>query len=134
MNEKERLSYVKALLYIALADDTIEEGEEAYLDQIGMVYGLSQDELSQMKESIMNKTEDLETILVEITERSTKLTLLYDLLALCYANEDYSPIEKQGMKNICRIMGIEIEKLTELEAVMEEQVKLQKKIKTILER
>ena len=134
MDMKEKLSYVKALVYIALADDNIEKGEEQYLDQIGKLYGLSDDDLDEMKKDIVDKKESIEGILANLHERSTKLTLLYDLLALCYADDNYSIVEKQSMRNICEIMGIECEKLTELETVMEEQVALQKKINVILER
>lgn len=134
VNETEKLSYVKALIYIALADNTIEAGEVQYLDQIGKVYGLSDSCLDEMKKSILSKKENIEDILLGLTERSTKLMLLYDLIALCYADDNYSLVEKQGMENICNIMGIEDKKLSELEVVMEEQVMLQKKINMILER
>lgn len=134
MNEKEKVSYIKALVYIALENDTIEQSEEDYLEQMGKIYGLSEDNLSEIKNSVIHKMESLEEILAGLTERSLKLTLLYDLLALCYVDDNYSLIEKQGMRNICEIMGIESNKLEDLEAAMEEQYLLQKKINVILER
>lgn len=82
----------------------------------------------------MNREETIEEILSGIANRGTKLTLLYDFLAMCYANGNYSPIEKQGIRNICEIMGVEVSKLDELESEMEEQVALQAKINTLLER
>ena len=81
----------------------------------------------------MNREETIEEILSGIANRGTKLILLYDLLAMCYANGNYSPIEKQGIRNICEIMGVEVSKLDELESEMEEQVALQAKINTLLE-
>ena len=69
-----------------------------------------------------------------ITERSTKLTLLYELLALCYADNSYTLAERNSMKDICRIMGIEDSKFVELENVMYENLLLQKKINIILEK
>lgn len=134
MNENEKISYVKALVYIALADDTIEKGEEGYLEQIGALYGLSQEQMDEIKDSIINKSETIESILDNIKSREVKLTLLYDLLALCYADDNYSIVEKQGMQNICDIMQIEEEKLQEMENVMLEQIELQKKVNRILER
>ena len=134
MNENEKVNYVKALMYIALADDTIDEGEEGYLDQIGTLYGIGGVELRAIKSSLINKSEKIEDILATITNRSTQLTLIYDLLAICYADDQYSVIEKQGMQDICDIMHIEHEKLRALEAAMDEQVELQKKINTLLER
>ena len=134
MNEKEKMSYLKALVHIALADDTIEEGEEKYLNQIGDLYGLQESQISELKYSLLNKQESLEDILSEIQKRETKLMLLYDLLALCYTDNNYSIIEKQGMRNVCDILKIESGKLTEMEQVMQEQVELQEKINKILER
>lgn len=134
MNERERISYVKALVYIALADDTVEEGEDKYLEQIGNIYGISGDAIEGIKDSVKNKKESLNEVLSDITDRKIKLSLIYDLLAICYADDNYSVVEKQGMKNICEILDIEPEKLTQLENIMEEQLELQKKINIILER
>lgn len=127
MNERERISYVKALVYIALADDTVEEGEDKYLEQIGNIYGISGDAIEGIKDSVKNKKESLNEVLSDITDRKIKLSLIYDLLAICYADDNYSVVEKQGMKNICEILDIEPEKLTQLENIMEEQLELQKK-------
>ena len=134
MNERERISYVKALVYIALADDTVEEGEDKYLEQIGNIYGISGDAIEGIKDSVKNKKESLNEVLSDITDRKIKLSLIYDLLAICYADDNYSVVEKQGMKNICEILDIEPEKLTQLENIMEEQLELQKKINIILQR
>ena len=134
MSEKERVSYFKALMYIALADDTIEESEEKYLVQIGNLYGLSEEQISGIKERIIHKYESIEVVLSDITDRKLKLILLYDFLALCYADENYSIVEKAGMNKICAIMEIEKEKLDQMEELMNEQVVLQKKINLILER
>lgn len=134
MNEKERISYIKALIYIALADDSVEKGEEQYLDQIGALYGLAPEQMKEIKDSVISKSETIESIIENIERREVKLTLLYDLLALCYADDNYSIVEKQGMENICNIMQIEEEKLREMENVMLEQIELQKKVNRILER
>jgi uncharacterized tellurite resistance protein B-like protein len=134
MNEKEKVSYLKALMYIAAADDVVEESEEAYLDQLGQMYGLSDVSIAEIKQCILNREESIEEILSNITKREMKLTLLYDLLALCYADNNYSLVEKNGMRRICEIMGLEESKLQEMENLMAEQVELQKKINKALER
>lgn len=134
MNEKEKVSYLKALMYIALADDTIEESESQYLKQLGQIYGLTDSELSEIEKCIMNKEQSIEDVLTGITKKEHKLTLIYDLLALCYVDDNYSISEKSGMKNICSIMGVEEEKLYEFENLMEKQIELQKQINLALER
>ena len=134
MKTEEKISYLKVLFLTALADDTVDEGELQYFNNLGQLYGLSDEELSCIKETVLSKTESLEEIVAGITERSTKLTLLYDLLAVCYADNQYSVAEKNSLRSVCGLMGIETEKLDELEMVMEENVALQAKIATILER
>lgn len=134
MKQQEKVAYLKALIYIAIADDTIEEGERKYFKQLGTLYSLCEDDITEIEESVIERKESIEDILKEITERSTKLILLYELLALCYADNSYTLAEKNSMKDICRMMGIEDSKLIELENVMEENLLLQKKINIILER
>lgn len=134
MRNEERIPYIKTLMYIALADDTIEESEMQYFEQIANIYGLNDDEINSIKESVIERKENIEDILAGITERDTKLTLLYELLALCYVDDNYSIVEKQGMKKICQLMEIEATKLEELESVMIESKLLQEKINNILER
>lgn len=134
MNAKEKVSYVKALVSIATADERIEPEERQYFSQIGQLYGISDSEMEDIIDSVLNKKESIEEILSSIGERGTKLLLIYELLALCYADNKYSIAEKNGMKNICRILGIEDEKLAALEGALEESIKIQEKINTILER
>lgn len=134
MNEKERLSYVKALMYIALADDEIDASEQIYLDEVGKIYSLSKEALEEIKDCIVKKDESLESILSGIVIRQHKLSLVYNLLALCYADGHYSFIEQEGIKKICEILNIEEKRLQEFEAIMEEQVKLQERIHVLLER
>ena len=134
MLESEKLSYVKALVSIALTDETVTEEEATVLDQFGVIYGLTPEELTSLKNSVVNKTESLDELLSNLSERSTKLMLLYDLLAICYADGQYSAIERQGLKNICDTMGIERSKFEAMEGVFEEQIMLQAKIDEILER
>lgn len=134
MNPKEKISYLKAFLFIALADDTVDDDELAYFNRIGEMYGLSSDEIQEIKSSVVEKRESLEDIVSGITERSTKLSLIYELMALCYVDGKYSLAEQNGLIDICNLLGVEKEKLKELEEVMEENVALQKKINVILER
>ena len=134
MNEKERVSYVKALVYIALDDNTIEEGEQKHLNQICTLYGLNDSELLEIQDCVVNKKESLEKILSGITNRQMKLNLLFDLLALCYADNNYSILERQGMEKICTMLKVEDSKLAQMEQLMEEQVEFQKKVNQVLER
>lgn len=134
MEHTEKIAYLKALIYIATADDTIDESEREKFSQLGHIYGLNEDEINSIADSVINKTETLEEILGNISTRQTKLLLVYDLLAICYADGCYSLAEKNAMRSIVNMFHIEEEKLTALEEVIEESTVLNKKLETILEK
>ena len=134
MEHTEKIANLKALIYIATADDTIDESEREKFSQLGHIYGLNEDEINSIADSVINKTETLEEILGNISTRQTKLLLVYDLLAICYADGCYSLAEKNAMRSIVNMLHIEEEKLTALEEVIEESTVLNKKLETILEK
>lgn len=134
MEHTEKIAYLKALIYIATADDTIDESEREKFSQLGHIYGLNEDEINSIADSVINKTETLEEISGNISTRQTKLLLVYDLLAICYADGCYSLAEKNAMRSIVNMLHIEEEKLTALEEVIEESTVLNKKLETILEK
>lgn len=134
MEHTEKIAYLKALIYIATADDTIDESEREKFSQLGHIYGLNEDEINSIADSVINKAETLEEILGNISTRQTKLLLVYDLLAICYADGFYSLAEKNAMRSIVNMLHIEEAKLTALEEVIEESTVLNKKLETILEK
>lgn len=134
MNNEERVAYVEALMCVATLNEKVEEKELEYFNQVGQLYGLTPDEIEQIKKGILVKEKTLEAILAPISDRKIKLALIYELLALCYVDGSYDLIEKKGMIEICNIMKIEESKLHEIENAILESIELQKKINTILER
>ena len=134
MEHTEKIAYLKTLIYIATADDTIDESEREKFSQLGQIYGLNEDEINSIADSVINKAETLEEILGNISTRQTKLLLVHDLLAICYADGCYSLAEKNAMRSIVNMLHIEEEKLTALEEVIEESTVLNKKLETILEK
>ena len=134
MEHTEKIAYLKALIYIATADDTIDESEREKFSQLGHIYGLNEDEINSIADSVINKAETLEEILGNISTRQTKLLLVYDLLAICYADGCYSLAEINAMRSIVNMLHIEEAKLTALEEVIEESTVLNKKLETILEK
>ena len=134
MEHTEKIAYLKALIYIATADDTIDESEREKFSQLGHIYGLNEDEINSIADSVINKAETLEEILGNISTRQAKLLLVYDLLAICYADGCYSLAEKNAMRSIVNMLHIEEAKLTALEEVIEESTVLNKKLETILEK
>ena len=134
MEHTEKIAYLKALIYIATADDTIDESEREKFSQLGHIYGLNEDEINSIADSVINKAETLEEILGNISTRQTKLLLVYDLLAICYAYGCNYLAENESMRSMVNMLHIEEAKLTALEEVIEESTVLNKKLETILEK
>ncbi len=134
MEQKQKAAYLKALIYIAAADDTVQDSERAQFTELGKLYGLTNQEVQEIADSVIKKEESLESILAGITDRSTKLLLLYDLLAICYTDNNYSIAEKNTMKTVAALLEIEGSKLIDMENVMTESVELHEKINKILEK
>ena len=134
MKHEERVAYVEALMCVATLNEKVEEKELEYFSQVGQMYDLASEEIESIKKSILGKEKTLEEILSPISDRKIKLSLIYELLAICHIDGSYDLIEKKGMLNICNIMGIEESKLHELEAVIIENIELQNKTNIILER
>ena len=134
MEQKQKAAYLKALIYIAAADNTVQDSERAQFTELGKLYGLTNQEVQEIADSVIKKEESLESILAGITDRSTKLLLLYDLLAICYADNNYSIAEKNTMKTVAALLEIEGSKLIDMENVMTESVELHEKINKILEK
>lgn len=96
MEHQERVSYLEALMFMATIDEKVEEHELEHFNQVGAMYGISIDEIESIKKSILKKDKTIEQILSPIESRETKLVLIYELLALCYADGSYNLAEKMA--------------------------------------
>ena len=122
MLDQERVPYLKMLLYIAAADDNIDNKELDYFVEAALSSGLSHADVLKIKESAIQKEDSLEEIASGITEENTKRELLCDLLTLCYLDKSYSLLEQVGMRAICEVLEVDEERLVELENEAEESI------------
>jgi len=128
----ERIAYVKTLIYMASIDDNVTEAEKAQINQLAHLYEIPEDRMSEIWSYVHDKT-DLNAIINKIQSRKTKLMLLYELLIVCHADETYGSAEQAGMKEICGMLGIEVEKLHELEGLVNESQSIGNRLKIALE-
>lgn len=124
MNERESISYLKILLYIAASDQNISEDEMVYFNKAGKELNIPDSEISNIINSITNGTLSIENAAGEITDKDTKLSLVEELLNVCYADGNYSLAEKIGISDICILLNIESEDLQKLERKIETKNKI----------
>ena len=114
MTEEE--AYLKTLLYISLRDDSLSPDELTYYHSLGRSLGFTAGEMDTMVQSIRDHVESIEQITAGIRSVKMKLWLVSELVSLCYADGDYSLAEKNGMREICRLIDLDEPSLEEVEA------------------
>ncbi len=129
----EKVSYVKALIYLATIDqEGISEEEKIYIATIAKAYGIPEENIESLYDDVIN-TKDLETILAGIEDRKHKLMLVNELIAISYADGHYLEEEHAGVMKICEILGVEESKLNEIEHLMIRRIELEKETVKVLE-
>ena len=123
MEMTERVSYFKALLFIAAADTEISQSEFTRFEDLGNALELSQEALDVAMKTVLDDEEPLELILAGITEEATKEQLVRDLISLCYTDGDYSYLEQCGLLDICVLLHFDSKKLAKIEAEEEKKFK-----------
>ena len=123
MEMTERLSYFKALLFIAAADTEVSNEEFSKFETLGNALELPQDALNLAIQAVLDDEEPLESILAGITEEKTKEQLIHDLISLCYTDGDYSYLEQCGLLDICVLLHFDTHKLAKIEASEERKFK-----------
>lgn len=131
-NIKEKASYIEALIYVSTLDGSVSREEKNYVMEIAQRYGIPVEYIDNMWKNITD-AKDLNNILEPIKERKLKLLLVKELIAICHIDGKYSENEQDGMKNICSILGVEEEKLKEIEELMMDNIDLNMKTRRVLE-
>jgi len=114
--QQEEIPYLKTLLFIASADETLTDEELAFFSDEGENVGLSSEEIETAINWIKLKKEPLESIVKGIQSEETKTVLITRLLELCYLDGDYSLPEKSGMADLCILLDFDLKKLRKLES------------------
>jgi uncharacterized tellurite resistance protein B-like protein len=112
---EQSIQYLKAIMYIASADNRVSEEEFEYFLGIAVSNGLTEEDATSIRLEIESNTLLLSEILKEITNEKTKKKLIHDLLLICLTDGDYSVAEQNGIKDICGLLEISDKKLVQYE-------------------
>jgi uncharacterized tellurite resistance protein B-like protein len=112
---EQNMQYLRALMYIAAADETISEDEYVCFSMIAVSAGLPEEVVVEIKKEIETGEADLQVILSDITDDKTKKRLLHDLLVICFADDSYSVAEQNGIRDICTLLSVSDKKLAQIE-------------------
>ena len=112
----QTILYLKILMFIASADDTITEDEYDCFTNLAIENGLSEETVTNIKEEIISGDIDISMVLSELTDDRLKKQLINDLILICYSDGHYSITEQNGIKDICNALGITKKQLAQIEA------------------
>lgn len=119
--QAEEIPYLKTILFIASADETLTDEEMKFFSAEGTKVGLSKEEIDSAINWVKVKKEPLENIAKGIKSEETKSFIVSRLLELCFSDGEYSVPEKNGMIDICILLDFELEKLRKLEGKAEKE-------------
>lgn len=119
MEHSEAVAYLKTLLFIASADNSLDEAELQCFQAAGKEAGLRPDEIAEIQNSVLARQETIEYIVEGIHDEKVKVSLVKELLSLCYIDGEYSIAEQNGMAAICGLLGMDSSALSQFEADIE---------------
>lgn len=111
----QTVQYLRALMYIASIDDIITEDEYACFLEIAAANGLADDVAAKIKNEISTNKNEIGIVISAITDEKAKKKLLHDLLVICYADNNYSISEQNGIRDIAIVLNISAKELTQIE-------------------
>ena len=131
---QERVAHVRALIFIASADESVTERELAHIQNFSKIYGITDEKVkTDMVNMVKAKTGKIEEILKPIKTRRQKIVLINDLLVLCYADGKYTGDEKKRIFEIAKLIDLEDNKVKEIEKINSDISKINKKLLSVLE-
>ena len=117
MNMAEKESYLHTLIYLANADGVITEEEIISINKVGIANDIPSNRIVELVSQV-KEGKTLAAILEGMSERKTKLALLYELVMLCYADGEYTDDEKKAVYEIASLLKIEDGKVKAIESFL----------------
>jgi uncharacterized tellurite resistance protein B-like protein len=110
LNESDREVLVKTLASLAAIDGQVTSEEVEYVNFVSKSLNVTVDNVF---DSIKDKS--LAEILAPLDSEGSKKIVLSKLIDLAYADGDYCDIEKQGIREIAKILKISSENISAIE-------------------
>jgi len=112
----DRLPFIKALAYIALADDSVTIDEKQMIRQYADAWELGDDVRSDLQETLRSgQTASLDALVSEFSESGTRFLLVQELMRLAHADGTYGDTERRETAVIARRLGMSEEQFLEVE-------------------
>lgn len=131
LTEKEKFIFLKIICGMVAADRKVSREELVYLRELALKYGVSGDKLSTMIKSAEN-----DMLLKQarmITDRVKALALVKDMCMVANLDMDLADAEIDYILDMAEAMGIEAQRVRDINAVVNEYLAVSQKAAVLLE-
>ena len=112
----DRLPFIKALAYIALADDSVTIDEKQMIRQYADAWNLGEDVRSDLQETLRSgQTEPLDALVAGFSESGTRFLLVQELMRLSHSDGSYGDAERREIAVIAQRLGMSETQFREVE-------------------
>lgn len=135
MTQKEKESYLQAMLYVARIDGERDAEESESIRKFAQKLKLENaDQKIRHLSKELCEGKELRDVLSGIQDRNKKLILIYELVLLACVDGHYSSEENDALRRICAILYVEFEKLREIRDLVKEYCEFRRRAEYVLER
>ena len=114
--EPDRLPFIKALAYIALADDSVTIDEKRMVTQYAEAWGLGEGVTADLEDTLRSGTrESLDALVASFSESGTRFLLVQELMRLSHADGTYGDAERREIAVLAQRLGMSEEQFREVE-------------------
>ena len=112
----DRLPFIKALAYIALADNSVTIDEERMVAQYAEAWGLSEGVTADLEDTLRSGTpQSLDALVASFSESGTRFLLVQELMRLSHTDGTYGDAERREIAVIAQRLGMSEEQFREVE-------------------
>ena len=112
MSEDDRVTFLKVLARLAKTDGNVDEGERAFIIELGKAFGVSQSRAEEIRLAANDDTVVEEA--KKIKNRRVAMELIKEMCMLANSDGDLSDRETLLIGRVGKAMGLELEKIEQI--------------------
>ena len=112
MSEDDRVTFLKVLVRLAKADGSVDEGEKAFIVELGKTFGIPQSRVEEIR--LVASDDDIVEEAKKIKNRRVAMELVKEMCMLANSDGDLSDRETLLIGRVGKAMGLELEKIEQI--------------------
>ena len=112
MSEDDRVTFLMVLARLAKADGSVDEGEKAFIVELGKAFGIPQSRVEEIR--LVASDDDIVEEAKKIKNRRVAMELVKEMCMLANSDGDLSDRETLLIGRVGKAMGLELEKIEQI--------------------